>query len=110
MRIATSSDGQIRTLEQALRRGELCYVLTSRQRGKSSLMVRAAERLRAEGQAVALIDLTAFGRNLDPEQWYDALVTRLGRELGLEQQFSWLLMDSRLVGLSVLQVPTGIRG
>jgi len=52
--------------------------------GKSFLMVRAADQLRADGHPAALIDLTAFGHNLDPEQWYDALAARLGRELGLE--------------------------
>ena len=31
-------------LHAALRRGEFCYVLTARQRGKSSLMVRTAAR------------------------------------------------------------------
>src|SRR5437868_13015268 len=45
-------------LYEGLRRGEFCYVLTARQMGKSSLMVRTATRLRAEGVAVAVVDLT----------------------------------------------------
>src|SRR5947209_5171185 len=53
-----------RDLYEALRRGEFCYVLTARQMGKSSLMVRTATRLRAEGVAVAIVDLTGIGRNL----------------------------------------------
>jgi hypothetical protein len=36
-------------LHDALQAGHFCYVLTSRQMGKSSLMVRMAVRLRAEG-------------------------------------------------------------
>jgi WD40 repeat protein len=44
-------------------------------------MTRTAARLRAEGAAVAILDLTAFGRNLTLEQWYDALLTRAGRGL-----------------------------
>ncbi|MCI5223889.1 MAG: hypothetical protein D3924_14755, partial [Candidatus Electrothrix sp. AR4] len=48
----------------ALHRSEFCYVLTSRQMGKSSLMVRAATRLRQEGTAVAVLDLTSRGSNL----------------------------------------------
>src|SRR5207249_8907783 len=40
-------------LLDALRKSQFCYVLTSRQMGKSSLMVRAAARLRQEGVAVA---------------------------------------------------------
>lgn len=69
----------------ALRRGEYCYVLTSRQMGKSSLMVRTAGKLREAG-AVAVLDLTAFGQNLTPEQWYDALRDRLGQQLRLEDE------------------------
>lgn len=36
-------------LLQGLKSGQFCYVLTSRQMGKSSLMVRTANRLRGEG-------------------------------------------------------------
>ncbi len=70
-----------RDLHQALGRGEFCYVLTSRQMGKSSLMVRTARKLRTEGAAVAVLDLTAIGQNLTPEQWYGGLLRRLGRQL-----------------------------
>src|SRR5689334_2437094 len=68
-------------LYSALGRGEFCYVLTSRQMGKSSLMVRTAARLRDEGVQVAVLDLTAIGQNLSPEQWYGGLLRRLGRQL-----------------------------
>src|SRR5438128_4613742 len=70
-----------RDLYEALGRGEFCYVLTSRQMGKSSLMVRTAARLREEGVQVAVLDLTAIGQNLSPEQWYGGLLRRLGRQL-----------------------------
>ncbi|VFM95556.1 MAG: AAA-like domain-containing protein [Candidatus Kentron sp. G] len=73
-------------LFEALKLGEFCYVLTSRQMGKSSLMVRAADRLRRDGVAVAVLDLTALGRNLTLEQWYDGFVSRLGRQLDLEDE------------------------
>ncbi|MEP6521960.1 AAA-like domain-containing protein [Microcoleus vaginatus DQ-U2] len=36
-------------LYEALKRGEFCYVLNSRQMGKSSLLVRTLHRLQAEG-------------------------------------------------------------
>ncbi|HEV2391744.1 MAG TPA: AAA-like domain-containing protein [Verrucomicrobiae bacterium] len=71
---------------QGLLAGEFCYVLTSRQMGKSSLMVRAVKRLQQEGAAVAVLDLTAIGQNLTLEQWYDGLLSRLGRQLGLEDE------------------------
>src|SRR5690349_4471343 len=45
-------------LYTALAAGEFCYVLTPRQMGKSSLMVRTAARLREDGAAVAVLDLT----------------------------------------------------
>src|SRR5947209_5566715 len=73
-------------LYEGLLRGEFCYVLTSRQMGKSSLMVRTAARLRSEGVAVAVLDLTAIGQNLTAEQWYGGLLGRLGRQLDLEDE------------------------
>jgi hypothetical protein len=48
-------------LYAGLMAGEFCYVLTSRQMGKSSLMVHTTARLRAEGVAVAVLDLTSIG-------------------------------------------------
>lgn len=73
---------------QGLTAGEFCYVLTSRQMGKSSLMVRTVKRLREDGFAVAVLDLTAIGQNLTIEQWYDGLVSRLGQQLDLEDELS----------------------
>lgn len=73
-------------LLEGLLHGEFCYVLTSRQMGKSSLMVRTAQKLRARGVHVTVLDLTAVGQNLSPEQWYDGLLSRMGRQLGLEDE------------------------
>jgi tetratricopeptide (TPR) repeat protein len=73
-------------LLEALRRGEFCYVLTSRQMGKSSLMVRTAVQLREEGCAVVVIDLTAIGQNLDVEQWYFSMLSHVGEKLNLETE------------------------
>src|SRR5579871_1665813 len=71
-------------LFEALRNAEFCYVLTTRQMGKSSLMVRTANRLRREGIAVAGLDITAVGQNLTPDQWYDGLLALLAEQLQLE--------------------------
>jgi hypothetical protein len=57
-----------RYLYEGLLRGEFRYVLTARQMGKSSLMVRTAARLRTEGVAFAVLDLTAIGQNVFPEK------------------------------------------
>jgi hypothetical protein len=75
-------------LLRALKRGEFCYLLTSRQMGKSSLMVRTAARLRAGGVRVAALDVTALGQNLSPEQWYLGLLARLGSQLGLSKELN----------------------
>src|SRR5947208_7169346 len=70
-----------RDLYEGLMAGEFCYVLTSRQMGKSSLMVHTAARLRAEGVAVVVLDLTAIGQSLSLEQWYGGLLRRVGLQL-----------------------------
>ncbi len=72
--------------------GNFCYVLTSRQMGKSSLMVRTAARLRESGVHVAVLDLTSIGQNLNAEQWYDGLLSRLGQQFHLEDELEdfWL--------------------
>jgi CHASE2 domain-containing sensor protein len=43
-----------------------------------------AKRLRSDGIAVVMLDLTAVGQNLTVEQWYDGLLRMLGPQLGLE--------------------------
>src|SRR6266849_1586814 len=68
-------------LYDGLKRGEFCYVLTSRQMGKSSLMVRTAARLREDRVPGSILRLSATGSNLSPEQWYGGLLRRLGRQL-----------------------------
>ena len=73
-------------VSEGLLAGEFCYVLTPRQMGKSSLMVRTASKLREQGVNVIALDLTAIGQNLTPEQWYDGLVARMGRQLRLDEE------------------------
>jgi WD40 repeat protein len=65
-------------LYQALRSGEFCYILNSRQMGKSSLRVQTMRRLQAEGVVCAGIDLTAIGsQNITIEQWYAGITHKL---------------------------------
>ncbi len=75
-----------RELLAGLRQGKFCYVLTSRQMGKSSLMVRIAAQLREEGCGVVILDLTAIGQNLSAEQWYRGLLGQMGYQLELEDE------------------------
>jgi ligand-binding sensor domain-containing protein len=74
-----------RELWECLSSREFGYVLTSRQMGKSSLMVRSTKRLRSQGIQVTTLDLTAFGTNLNPEQWYLGLLMRMAYQLQIEE-------------------------
>jgi WD40 repeat protein len=85
-------------LYDALNRGEFCYVLTSRQMGKSSLMVHTTVRLRAEGVHVAVLDLTAIGQNLTAEQWYEGLLITLGTHLHLEDELEGFWFEHERLG------------
>jgi len=60
--------------------GDFTYILTSRQMGKSSLMIRAAERLVDKGAVPIVVDLTEFGAKTTAEQWYKGLL------LGVQEQ------------------------
>lgn len=68
-----------------LKAGHLCYVLDSRQKGKSSLMARTMVKLRQSGVATAHLDLQSLGTNLDPERWYFGMLWVLGECLGLQE-------------------------
>ena len=68
--------------------GEFCYVLTARQMGKSSLMVRTVAALRRQGASVVALDLTSLGQNLSVEQWYYGLLEQVGQSLDLEDELA----------------------
>ena len=71
-------------LYESLKDGHFCYVLNTRQIGKSSLMIRTVRRLKSDGAAVVVLDLTAIGQNLTAEQWYDGLLILLAEQLDLD--------------------------
>jgi S1-C subfamily serine protease len=71
-------------LLQLCREQVFAYVLTPRQMGKSSLMVRTAERLREEGARTAIADLQELGVQLTAEQWYLGFLVKLEDQLELE--------------------------
>ncbi|MEW6491534.1 MAG: AAA-like domain-containing protein [Cyanobacteriota bacterium] len=71
-----------------LKAGEFCYVLNSRQMGKSSLRVRTMKRLQAEGIACATIDIAAIGIwGITPEQWYAGMIDSIVSSLELYETF-----------------------
>ncbi len=76
-------------LHEGLKAGKFCYVLNSRQSGKSSLRVQTMRRLREEGVECAAIDLSAGGiQNVPPEQWYADLIDTLIESFGLDVEFA----------------------
>jgi len=82
-------------LLQATQAGEFCFILDSRQVGKSSLIVHAKQRLASAGVAVAYVELTGLGiTSTTPEQWYDALLAKLGAELCLEDALEDFWFDN----------------
>jgi AAA-like domain len=72
-----------RELVERCRAGDFTYILTSRQMGKSSLMIRTAERLAEEGALPVIIDLTEFGAQTTAEQWYKGFLFGVQDQLGL---------------------------
>lgn len=74
-------------LLEALLDGRFCYVLNSRQFGKSSLSVHAIGRLEAQGVRTVFLDLTRIGgQNVTPEQWYSGIALAIGRGLGCRRE------------------------
>ncbi|MCM1984864.1 AAA-like domain-containing protein, partial [Lyngbya confervoides] len=80
-------------LYAGLQAGEFCYVLTSRQMGKSSLRVRTMQRLEAEGMICVAIDVTKIGsQTITAEQWYASLIGAMVQGFELRNCFdirSW---------------------
>lgn len=77
----------------SLLKREFCYILTSRQMGKSSLMVRTAAKLRAQNALVAVVDLTGPGQNVTVEQWYKGILNRIGTQCDLEEELEDFWQD-----------------
>ncbi|MBW4565624.1 MAG: AAA-like domain-containing protein, partial [Mojavia pulchra JT2-VF2] len=91
-------------LLKALKDGEFCYVLNSRQMGKSSLRVRTMQLLKAEGFACAAIDITKLGsKQITAAQWYKGLVVELVRGFSLSRKFDLKVWRDEHKELSALQ-------
>ncbi|ESA32153.1 chase2 sensor protein [Leptolyngbya sp. Heron Island J] len=79
-------------LFNALLAGTYCYVLTSRQMGKSSLRVRTVERLFDAGVRCAEVELLGIGsQEITTSQWYGGIIQVLISSLGLRvNRRKWL--------------------
>jgi WD40 repeat protein len=73
-------------LYDGLKNGEFCYVLNSRQMGKSSLRVQMMKKLKEQGVKCASIDMTRIGSHVAPAEWYAGVVSELLRGFGLARK------------------------
>ena len=91
-------------LYNALRNGEFCYVLNSRQMGKSSLLVRTRYVLEQENVLCATLDMTNIGsENITVNQWYKGIVTELCLDFDLFDRFNLKTWWQARVDLSLPQ-------
>lgn len=91
-------------LYEALKAGEFCYVLNSRQMGKSSLLVRTRYRLQQEGFKCTTVDMTSIGsENITPEQWYKGVIAELWRGFKLLGKVNLKAWWQEQEDISVLQ-------
>lgn len=62
-------------LMEALEGGELCYLLDTRQVGKTSLLARCGHQLRQRGHTTVLLDMSGLcSSDLEAGQWYLAML------------------------------------
>jgi len=93
-----------RHLYKALRQGTPCYVLTARQMGKSSLMVRMMHHLQQEGHRCAVLDMTRIGSDdVTPAQWYKGLAIELWQSLDLFDRIALIPWWKERQEVSVVQ-------
>ncbi|MBH8554486.1 AAA-like domain-containing protein [Nostocaceae cyanobacterium CENA357] len=91
-------------LYASLKAGDFCYVLNSRQMGKSSLLQRTCKRLKTEGYECVYLDVTRLGsENTTPEQWYKGIIISLFYSLNLAEKVSFQHWWDMQAGLSPVQ-------
>ena len=77
-------------LLELCRQGEFAFILSSRQVGKSSLMVRTAQQLEKENINSVTIDLSAIGVNVTQDEWYLGILNEIQTALNLKTNiFAW---------------------
>ena len=76
-------------LYEGLKNGDFCYVLNSRQMGKSSLRVQMMKKLKEQGVKCASIDMTRIGSHVTPQEWYAGVVSELLRGFSLSRKVNF---------------------
>lgn len=78
------------SLFEAAVSGNFCYVLNSRQMGKSSLRIRTLQKLRSQGVTCCVVDfLQVCSQDIQEDQWYAAIAHHLVRSLDFHRQFNF---------------------
>ncbi|MBD2409836.1 hypothetical protein FACHB389_10300 [Nostoc calcicola FACHB-389] len=95
--IVRQADSKLYT---SLKAGHFCYVFSSRQMGKSSLLQRTSHRLKQEGYKSVYLDVTQLvSEDVTPAQWYKSIIISLLYGLNLAEQVNfnqWWKMQAGL--------------
>ncbi|HXQ38980.1 MAG TPA: AAA-like domain-containing protein, partial [Anaerolineales bacterium] len=84
-------------LLELCRHSEFAFILSSRQVGKSSLIVRTAQQLESETIRSVTIDLSAIGVKVSPDEWYMGILDEIYAALDLRTDvFAWWTAHSKL--------------
>ncbi len=91
---------------ESLKAGKFCYVLSSRQMGKSSLRVRVIHKLKSEGiacAAVEIIRIISTSSDFTEEIWYAGLIRKLIVDFEIDSNFDLKIWWKERSLLSYLQ-------
>ncbi len=84
-------------LLELCRQSEFAFILSSRQVGKSSLIVRTAQQLESDNIRSVTIDLSAIGVKVSPNEWYMGILNEIYSTLELKTDvFNWWMDHAKL--------------
>jgi formylglycine-generating enzyme required for sulfatase activity len=84
-------------LLELCQQSEFAFILSSRQVGKSSLIVRTAQQLETENIRSVLVDLSAIGVKVSPDEWYMGILNEISSSLELKTDvFTWWMDHAKL--------------
>ena len=97
-----------RDIISSIQKGEFCFVLNSRQMGKSSLMVKTAELLFEKDIFCAFSDISKTGsHNITSEQWYKTFAYDILESLDLDTEIDldeWWEKHNYLASSRILDI------